>query len=279
MRLSWSKKILIFFLIALVLAALFPLQRGIFLNFPGGYAQRPFIYLYGLEGLLAATGFRSTAASLLWMKSESYFTSHAWWKMVPIFDTVVRLDPHFLLAWDTYGWHCAWNLDAAAKELARKAPNREQRDYALKQADAWVTHGIKVYADGVQANPGKWELYFGLAWLYFDRLHLYQDAEIWFKKTIEFEEAPFYVHHMLVRVYEKTWQIDKALALLKKIVKRWPNDHIAKRDIEWWTLHKDDPKEKKRQEEREKLMRKRLQLRPYQESPYKVSPDLGRTIQ
>jgi hypothetical protein len=222
-----------------ILAGLWPLQRDIYTHFPGGHPAdtSEALRLGGIEGMIAATGFRRVAANLLWMRTDSLFHSNLTWKIAPLYESIVRLDPHFILVWDTYGWHCAYNLDAAAKKEAkeaRKAGKPEEEAYANSLSDLWVARGIEVYIRAIKANPDDWDLPYKLGWLYFDRLQLFEDGEKWFKVSLQHKDAPFTVDHMLAHVYEYDWKVDQALAAWRGALKKNPTDAVSLTAIEFW---------------------------------------------
>jgi len=173
-------------------------------------------------------GFRNITANILWLKSDEYWHQggSGWWRMLPMLRTIVALDPHFIDAWDVLGWHCAWNLHSDAPE---------------SEKPLWIENGINYYRQGIRENPKRYELYSSLAWLYHDRLRDYNKAIPIWKKVCSFKDAPVTQKHMLAHCYERTWQVDKAVAVWKEALRDKKGDNpVAKSAIEWWAKHHDD---------------------------------------
>jgi tetratricopeptide (TPR) repeat protein len=193
----------------------------------------------GLSGgptaaLVAALGgFRYLAADLLWMESDEVWHSGDWWAMVPLLEAVTALDPNFVLAWRTLGWHQAWNLHAA-----------ETSPIAKRQR---IEAGERAFEQGISFNPNDWEMRWELAWLYFDRTKEYHRAVKPIEETARLKDAPSWVHRALYRVYEKTLEIDKLKPALEKNLKLFSNDpthqYLVKRDWDYWFVKGPRPQE------------------------------------
>jgi tetratricopeptide (TPR) repeat protein len=205
-------------------------------------------------------GFRPMAANLLWLKADQYWHMGAsgWWRMVPVLQTICELDPHFIDAWSTFGWHCAWNIYA---------------DAPPEDKPKWVQTGIDIYKRGIRFNPDKYDLYKDLAWLYHDKLKDYDRAIPAWQETLKQPDAPMYVRHMLAHCYEITWQVDKAIATWKECLRIDPKDHVAISADEWWEQQTSSPDkldaELQRILERENRIRKSRRL-PLMEQPFSI---------
>ena len=206
-------------------AAVFPLQQRIAKDpaYPEEYNQ-PIISVRegGTVAIMAMLGgFRPVVVNLLWLKSDSYWHAGAtgWWRISGVLQTICEMDPHFIEAWSTWGWHCAWNIAAGAAD---------------QDKPKWVQTGINIYKRGISFNPDKYDLYKDLAWLYHDRLKDPGSAIPWWQKTIDQRGAPMYARHMLAHAYESTWQVDKAVATWKECLRRDPRDLVAKSAVDWW---------------------------------------------
>ncbi len=70
--------------------------------------------------IAALGGFRTVAADLLWMKVEDLSEGGSSELLPQVFESVVDLDPHFILGWTVYGWHMAYNLNAESALTADK---------------------------------------------------------------------------------------------------------------------------------------------------------------
>lgn len=189
----------------------------------------------GTVAILALLGgFRGAAANMLWLKSDQYWHMGAagWWKMRPVFDAITRLDPQFILAWRTFGWHVAWNLQA-------DAPPEDKPRY-LKE-------GEMIFRRGIHANPKSWELRMELAWLFQDRIRDPEKAIPLWKDTIGMPKAPIYSWHMLAHAYARTLQWKKSLEVWQQVLQKDPGNPVARRHADMWLRVQHDPKGQKRE--------------------------------
>ena len=251
-------------LVLVVLALLRPVQRSIAQDpaYPKEYL-RP-VYNIREGGTLAIMammgGFRPLVANLLWLKADQYWHQGAtgWWRMVPILQTICEMNPHFIDAWSTFGWHCAWNIYA---------------DAAPEDKPKWVETGIRIYKRGIHFNPDQYDLYKDLAWLYHDKMKDYQRAIPAWKDVLKHPDAPMYVRHMLAHAYEITWRWEEALAVWRDCLRIDPYDQVARSAIEWWEEQTASPEtlnaELLRILERENAVRKSRRL-PLMDQPFVI---------
>lgn len=239
--------------LAALAALVYPLRSDIDATRPQAWrsSANPFsVNVSGTPAYIAMLGgMRGVVASLIWQKCDQLWHKGEYWAMVPLYNTITQLDPHWILIWETYGWHCAWNLNTYAINIDDK--------------DRWMKYGIEVYRRGIAQNPTSWELYKEMAWLYTDRLREWDKALPWWEKARRQPGAPFYVDHMIAHIYEKTWQVDKAVEVWKRCLQRDPKDNVAKSAIDWWAVHHDDLNWKKTLQEREDIIRKSRGLPPF----------------
>ena len=249
-----------------VLALLYPVQLSIArdpgyrkeynLNVPASSIREG-----GTVAIMAMVGgFRPLVANLLWLKADQYWHAggSGWWRLVGVLQTVCEMDPHFIDAWSTFGWHCAWNIwvDAAPEDRPK-----------------WVQAGIEAYKRGIYFNPDHYDLYKDLAWLYHDKLKDPKSAIPWWQAALKRPDAPIYVRHMLAHAYENTWQVDKAIETWKECLKQNPRDQVARSAVDWWSEQTSN-KQKLNQEllrilKRENAIRKSRKL-PMMEQPYSI---------
>ena len=182
-------------------------------------------------------GFRTVAADLLWLRMERTWDTGNWWALLPLLDAVTQLDPHFVLAWKVYGWHCAYNMHAEAETVVDKR--------------YWLARGLEILERAVEANPKSWEMVFELGWTYYDRAHEPYRASAYFQRAAELPGAASYAIRMTYRVYEHVMDFGKLFPQMQWALARHKDDVVhqkmVKRDIEWWTNHRGDPQEHRRQ--------------------------------
>lgn len=162
----------------------------------------------------ALGGFQGIAASMMWMKMEELWDSGrgTWLACLNVMRTVTLLDPHWLEPWKILGWHLAYNLYVETKDPAQQA------EYLRK--------GLDALKEGISWNPNTYELYFELAWTYFDRVRDYEQATKWFTAALQFPH-PEFIERMIAHAYERMPDIDRALDWYDYCLKRNPTDGTA----------------------------------------------------
>jgi len=185
----------------------------------------------------ALGGFRTVAADLLWLRMERVWDSGNWFALLPLLDAVTQLDPHFVLAWKVYGWHCAYNLNAESETVV-------DRKY-------WLDRGLEILQRAVDVNPKSWEMVFELGWTYFDRAHEPYRAAEYFRQADRLPGSASYVSRMAYRVYEHIMDFKKLFPAMQQALTEHRDEaahqKMVKRDIDWWTAHWNDPQEHRRQ--------------------------------
>jgi len=207
--------------------------------------------------IAALGGFRTVAADLLWLKVDQLWDGGAWYLIPSVLESVVQLDPHFLLGWQVYGWHLAYNLNAESLlEVDRRY---------------WLDQGIQVLHRAVATNPDSSEMTFELAWTYFDRAHDMPKAAEYVYRASEMPGAKPYMVRLRYRAYEHLMDFDKLWEALSwaegKFKEERVHQKLVKRDISWWKSHWNDPHEHRRQIVKENSARQQRTL------PFALFPD------
>jgi hypothetical protein len=163
----------------------------------------------------ALGGFQGIAASMLWMKMEELWDSGrgTWLACLNVMRTVTLLDPHWLEPWKILGWHLAYNLYVETKDPVLQAK--------------YLRMGLDALKEGVSWNPNTYELYFELAWTYFDKVRDYEEATKWFEAAIQFPH-PEFIERMIAHSYERLPDLDRALDWYDYCLKRNPTDETAR---------------------------------------------------
>ncbi|HIE50879.1 MAG TPA: tetratricopeptide repeat protein [Armatimonadetes bacterium] len=141
-------------------------------------------------------GFRSLAADILWMKTDQYWHSGRWFRMLPICKAVALLEPNFIEVWTITGWHLAYNMSVEAN--------------SPEEAAKFIRDGITFLREGIKWNPNRYDLYFELGWTFYDKLNNYERAAEYFKKALQFKH-PAYMERLIAHAYERVPDIDQAL--------------------------------------------------------------------
>ena len=109
-----------------------------------------------------ASGFKSQVANLLWMKSDEYWHEGLFTRQIPLMEAVVTLDPQFIDAWSTAGWHWAYNIYA---DVPANLDNKAKGEGFIRQKqDEAVANGIDYLGRGANMNPDTYRLWFEWGW-------------------------------------------------------------------------------------------------------------------
>ena len=169
-----------------------------------------------LEGRFAGPtllGFADVVADGLWLVANEYFWNKEYLKLVPLFRSITWLDPHYILVYRIGGWHFAYNL-------------RHVVDCSEEKALEFVNAGIEFLKEGIANNPNKYDLYFELGFLYFEKVRNYKLASEYFAGAVKLEH-PAYVNRMLAHSYQRSGQLEKSLEEWGRIVETRPEDKTA----------------------------------------------------
>jgi tetratricopeptide (TPR) repeat protein len=122
-----------------------------------------------------ASGFKSQVANLLWMKSDEYWHKGLMERQVPLMEMVVTLDPQFIDAWSTTGWHWAYNIFA---EEPNKPQYKNDPVALRKRQNQDIQIGLGYLERGAAMNPETYRLWFEAGY------HRAAKAGIYDEKTV-----------------------------------------------------------------------------------------------
>jgi tetratricopeptide (TPR) repeat protein len=172
-----------------------------------------------LAGL--ASGFKSQVANLLWMKSDEYWHKGLLTRQIPIMEAVVTLDPQFVDAWSTAGWHWAYNIYA---DIELNPKGRTPREIRRDQQHA-IDVGLDYLKRGAIMNPETYRLWFEHGWTRANKDGLYDEETIRLFRTARAQkdartveignrkmEGVDLIGRTIGHIYEGTPDIDEALA-------------------------------------------------------------------
>lgn len=123
-----------------------------------------------------ASGFKSQVANLLWMKSDEYWHQGLFTRQVPLMEAVVTLDPQFIDAWSTAGWHWAYNIYADIPTNPAHKAKGEQQIRRLQQNA--VDTGLDYLKRGANLNPDTYRLWFEWGWTRAEKAGYYDDETL-----------------------------------------------------------------------------------------------------
>jgi hypothetical protein len=108
-----------------------------------------------------ASGFKSQVANLLWMKSDEYWHKGLLTRQVPLMEAVVTLDPQFIDAWSTAGWHWAYNIYA---DLPDRKDLKDNPKALRHEQKICILTGLDYLKRGANMNPDTYRLWFEDGW-------------------------------------------------------------------------------------------------------------------
>jgi len=174
----------------------------------------------GITGVIIGAvmgGFRGVAADMLWLKCDEYFHTGNMQRLIPMAQTIVMLDPHFIDVWTVTGWHMAYNMFAEAQAM-------DDWEGQVR----WFKMGIDWLMDGFQENPDSAEIAFNIGWTYYDRMDMYPEAVKWLTKTLRSEAPPEHTGRLLGHAYELMPDIERALEWYYRVLRVTPDDGTAR---------------------------------------------------
>ena len=128
-----------------------------------------------------ASGFKSQVANLLWMKSDEYWHEGLYTRQVPLMEAVVTLDPQFIDAWSTAGWHWAYNIYA---DIATNPDNIKAGPAVIrKKQENAVATGLDYLDRGSNINPDTYRLWFEYGWTRAEKAGYYDLKTVELYKT------------------------------------------------------------------------------------------------
>ena len=209
-----------------------------------------------LAGL--ASGFKSQVANMLWMKSDEYWHKGMLTRQNPLMELVVTLDPQFIEAWSTAGWHWAYNIFADV-EINPKLKNQPKL-VRQKQEQAIAT-GLSYLGRGSEMNPEKYRLWFEHGWTRAEKAGLYDERTVELYRTARackdardvYKDVPDQkgqtrqvkeqgldiLGRTIAHLYERVPEIDKALdQYADDLLKATPQERAGLDEVgRYWSLY------------------------------------------
>lgn len=185
-----------------------------------------------------ASGFKSQVANLLWMKSDEYWHKGLLTRQNPLMEMVVTLDPQFIEAWSTAGWHWAYNIyaDIPMNDVYKGIKPEKLRDKTIRETQQnAIDTGLGYLSRGANMNPETYRLWFEWGWTRAEKAGYYNEETVELFKTArkqtdarEIEKTNVIdgkqvttkeqggldvVGHTIAHIYEKTPIVDQALKM------------------------------------------------------------------
>ena len=214
-----------------------------------------------------ASGFKSQVANLLWMKSDEYWHKGLLTRQNPLMEMVVTLDPQFIEAWSTAGWHWAYNIyaDIPTNDTYKNIkPASLQRKTIRQKQEQAIKTGLGYLERGSNMNPDTYRLWFEWGWTRAEKAGYYDDETVQLfrvarskadarsieqttnvggKEVVKKVEGKLdVVGHTIAHIYEKRPQIDKALDMWgRDLLKGTPAELASLRSVgTYWRRYGSD---------------------------------------
>lgn len=165
-------------------------------------------------------GFRGVVADFLWIQSHGFWERREWLRQYRNIELVTTLQPQSILFWDIGQWHMAWNIAYAA----RTDPNNRTQAEGIKRERQWHERAAAFLQRGIENVPNRYELYFMMGWLYYDKFKDNCAAAEYLARACEFQDAPQYVQRLYPRALEKCGRLQEAYERWKAL---WAMDRAT----------------------------------------------------
>ncbi len=170
------------------------------------------------------SGFKDVISGALWVRADEFFHTGNYEEIIPLIRLVTWLDPHNIDVFNTGAWHMDYNFTDSSEKS-------DKRNIAL---------AVQLLKEGIAKNPDRWDLYFELAWVHYQKkLDDYVNAVKYMKLATEHDgydsntgkriPRPEFVERMLAHALENSGDIEGA-------IKEW---QIAYSRSETLLKHKD----------------------------------------
>ena len=161
-------------------------------------------------------GMRGIVADFLWIQGHGFWEKKEWLRQYRNIEVVVTLQPQSIMFWDLGQWHMAWNIGYGrfrTRITGRKPRASNGSANGTKRRGSFSLRGI-------ENIPNRYELYFTMGWLYFEKLSkdcdsppctdaFCKSAE-YLGKASSFPDAPQFVPRLYARALEKCGDLTAA---------------------------------------------------------------------
>lgn len=154
-------------------------------------------------------GFRKLVADMLWLRVDEFWHLGLASRMLPMMETVVALDPHFIEAYSLGAWHLAYNVTVTVHSVEEKMK--------------YIDQGIGLLEKGIKNNPRSSKLYFELGFtMYFNKLKDWEKAAYYLGEASKYEHESW-VERSYVLALERMGEEEKAMLVLEDYDRRFPD--------------------------------------------------------
>jgi hypothetical protein len=168
-------------------------------------------------------GFRKVVASFIWVQVDRYWHSGMLYRMVPLMNTVVTLDPNFIDAYLVGAWHLAYNATAGMPDTPMHLREwSEEYQACIGRKERYLHMAIAYLRDGIRKNPRNYKLYFDLGFaIYKEKMKDYENAVKYLAEAIKLPHE-LWVPRQLYICMELNGQYEEARAGWQDYMRRFP---------------------------------------------------------
>ncbi len=142
---------------------------------------------------------------LLWIKIDQLWHQGKYGKIFPLFYLLSRLEPENPQTWSTGAWFLM-------KGIAWELPQEEK--------ERILQYGMDFLKEGIKYNPEDYQIYWEIAWIYYER-NQYDTALEYLEKAERFPH-PFFVESLKGHIYIKKGEKEKAKKVWRLIKEKFP---------------------------------------------------------
>ncbi len=173
-----------------------------------------------------------THPHFVWGLGPSFFEAHRTHSEQEVVDNAIGI----LLGIGDYCWHEGFHfqlirIQKACVELDPQFGEAYENAAWLLVSYNRKEEALALLQRYLRENPNRYEPYYEIGWFYYHWQKQPAEAIPWLEKALRFPHPPI-IEHTLAHAYERAGRLEEALAVWENKLKRYPNDLVAKRQVE-----------------------------------------------
>lgn len=174
--------------------------------------------------LAALGGFRSLAATALWLSLYEAWSVQEWSRVRTYIDLAVLLQPRDPFYWDHGAWHLAWNASIDIANNPKRGPLER-----VVESRRWIDAGRDLLERGIHANPEKFILHQRLGDLFWHRLEDFDRAAEHYRQAIALPGAPEFLERFVGYALQRAGRPQEAYDYFRELWKKRSPDDLPAR--------------------------------------------------
>lgn len=173
-------------------------------------------------------GFRKMAANFVWLQVDRYWHTGLVFRMVPMMNTCVALDPNFVDAYLIGAWHLAYNVTAKMMDTPYELREWDAKYNAcVGEKERYYYWAVDFLEKGIRNNPRNYKLYFDLGFaVYKNKLKDYANAVKYLSEAVRVPHDRW-VPRQLFICQELNGQYTEAYQGWEKYMSMFPESQTA----------------------------------------------------